>query len=168
MTERRTGVAKCAKCKQEVVLSAASMKNGKPYHVKCASDLEGKKRLYDYLNEQAKNYINWATVTSQCKNFQKQYGYSYDELLLAARYQYEVLQPNGPRNTEHAKGIGLLPHIMEEALAYWKEDEARKAKILAQFEAMAPQKEIVIKAPAPAEKPKKFIDPLSILEKEEP
>ena len=56
---------------------------------------------------------------------------------------------------------------MEDAKAHWAQEEARKTAIVEYFAALPEPKEIVIHAPVPVDRPKKFIDPLSILKEEE-
>lgn len=157
------GTVKCHKCKTPVVYEAREVMNGKNYHVKCAQEARDRKTLYDYINEQAGGTVNWATITSQCKTFQRLHKLSYADILLAVKYQYEVLQPKGPRNPEHAKGIGLVPHIMEQAKRHWEKEEQRKASIVRKLETMGEQETIKVKI-NPREKTKQFIDPMSLFE----
>lgn len=156
------GTTTCHKCKTPVVISASETWEGKMYHVKCLREVQGKRALYDYLNEKAKATIDWSRVTSQCKHFMRIHKYTYEDLLLAARYQFEVLQPKGPRSEEHARGIGLLPHIMEDAKAHWAEEEKRQKSIAKQMESMGEQQTITVSV-KPTVSEKKLLDPLTIL-----
>lgn len=160
------GTTTCHKCKTPVVISASKTWEGKTYHVKCLREVQGKRALYDYLNEKAKATIDWSRVTSQCKHFMRIHKYTYEDLLLAARYQYEVLQPSGPRNAEHAKGIGLFPYIMEDAKKYWEFEEKRRESIAQQARELS-QKEVTIEVVIREIRKKKLLDPLAILEGEE-
>ena len=162
-----SGVVPCHYCKTPVVVSASISFDGKTCHVACAEKEKDRRALYDYLNNARGHVIDWRRVGSQRKNFSLRFGYTDKDLLAAARYQEEILQPKGARNPDHEKGIGLLPHIIEEAKEYWEKEAKEQEKIAKSFRTVEESKVVAITIDSSKpEKKKNYIDPLAFLEKE--
>ena len=156
----------CQWCRTPVVSAAKVMYKNKAYHVKCAQDIADRDEFMDYICKQQFLISPGPTIYQQRQAFVKKYGYTDREMLNAARYVYEIVQ-KGKYDEKWQGTIGLIPHVMEASKEYWANEAARKERIIDKLNALPPQQEIVINAPVPVDKPKKFIDPLSILEEEE-
>ena len=156
----------CQWCRTPVVIAAKVTYKNKAYHVKCAQEIADRDEFLDYVCKQQFLLSPGPTIYRQRKNFIEKYGYTDKEMLQAARYIHEVVN-KGKNREQWNETIGLIPHVMEDAKEHWAKEEARKTIIADYFAALPEQKEIVIHAPAPTEKPKRFIDPLSILKEEE-
>lgn len=153
----------CPYCKKQVVASAAIQRGGRKGHVACVTREEERVALFDYLNKARPGIVDWRMVSSQCKTFLKKYKLDYKDLLLAVRYQEEVLRT---RSTVHDRGIGLLPNIYEEAKEYW-EQEAARVKRIEQAVRNTPEPEVVfIPVAETRSKRSNYIDPLKILREE--
>lgn len=159
---------KCQWCHTPVVTAAKVEYKGRNYHVKCHQAILKRDEFLDYVCEKQFLISPGPTIFAQRKSFIKKYGYTDEEMLMAAKYIHEVIQKD--KFVEEWQGsIGLIPSVMERAKAHWAEQEQKQKRLekITKEVLESPPQTVVIKASMPVEKPKNFIDPLSILEGED-
>ena len=139
-----TGTVKCQWCHTPVVKMAREIYNGKSYHDKCVIEIKARDALFAYVCEKQFLVSPGPQIMSQRKAFIAKYGYTDDDMLKAARYIHEVIQKD--KYDEQYQGtIGLIPHVMDEALEYWKQEEARQKRIADRYVEVGEPQEHIIK-----------------------
>lgn len=79
-------------------------------------------KLNAYIQSVFQEDYNRTVSTKQVETFRKQDGLSNDEIADAVKYWF-VIKGN-PTNRQHTKGgIGIVPYIIDESRAYWKEQK---------------------------------------------
>lgn len=110
------------------------------YHKKCYEDWKkGKDDLHvtktdeeyelyitELLQKDLKVPVDWKKVKSQLKNFVKQ-GKTMKGIYYTLKYYYIVTHHSWEGS---AGGIGIVPHVYEEATLYWSEFDKRKTGML--------------------------------------
>ena len=110
------------------------------YHTSCYNDFCKKKKgirekdltlelddglwfdaTYDYLVKDLKSSLNFTKFQNQWENFLKK-GMTAKGMYFTLRYFYEIGKGD-PRKNED--GIGIIPHIYNEATCYWGERNQR-------------------------------------------
>lgn len=156
----------CIYCKKTFDKSKEPFKlfsNGKYAHQKCA-DLESKRELTD--QEKLEKYIMqlfntdyvYARIQKQIKEYTTNYGYTYSGIHKALIYYYEVkgnqfdiLKTNG--------GIGIVPHVYDQAYRYyyaiWEAQQKQEYIVDASSLDEYIPKQIEIKIPRPQRVEKK-------------
>ena len=114
--------------------------------------------VYDYLRHDLKMHVDWVKFTSQWKNFLTK-NMTAKGIYFSLRYFYEVAHGD-PKKSEN--GIGIVPHIYNEATCYWGERNQRDKGICARIEAQIKQAEsakvVVIHRQRQVKKNKREID----------
>ena len=102
-----------------------------------------KSAVYDYLRRDLKMSVNYVKFTSQWENFLKK-NMTAKGIYFSLRYFYEIAHGD-PKKSEN--GIGIVPHIYNEAVTYWGERNQRDKGILEKIEAQikASQDRVVTK-----------------------
>lgn len=126
------------------------------YHISCYEDFANKKgrisegdltaeveddiwksAVYDYLRRDLKMTLNYVKFTSQWDNFLKK-NMTAKGIYFTLRYFYEIAKGD-PKKSEN--GIGIVPHIYNEATCYWGERNQRNKGICARIEQQIRQME---------------------------
>ena len=102
-----------------------------------------KSAVYDYFRKDLKMGLNYPKFTSQWDNFLKK-NMTAKGIYFSLRYFYEIAKGD-PSKSEN--GIGIVPHIYNEAVTYWGERNQRDKGILEKIEAQikASQDRVVTK-----------------------
>ena len=107
-----------------------------------------KQKLNDFINDLFLKKCNWPTIQIEIKRFIKE-GYTYSGIRKALHYFYII---KGHSTAEANGHIGIVPHIYEEASAYYYQlyliEKRNENKIKGQIKS----KEIVIKEPVTRQK----------------
>lgn len=136
-------MVKCPVCQQEFnrldnTIASVRYRN-RWHHESCYNDRIAKedKELIDSeerakLHETICKIFNYTSpgprIHTQIAKFQKELGYSYDEIKKALEYFY-IIQ-NG--DTKKSKGgIGIVPYVMDDALNYFNRLDQKRAIIAA-------------------------------------
>ena len=120
------------------------------YHTSCYEDFANKKgriregdisaeveddiwksAVYDYFRKDLKIGLNYVKFTRQWDSFIKK-GRTAKGIYFSLRYFYEITKGD-PEKSEN--GIGIVPHIYDEAVTYWCERNQRDKGILERIEA---------------------------------
>lgn len=79
--------------------------------------MEYKKILAICRKYLGKNY-NYRKVVNQLKEYTEEAGFTYDQIAKTLDYWYIVKKQDPSKS---GGGIGIVPHIIKEALEYWDE-----------------------------------------------
>ena len=79
-------------------------------------------QLNAYIQSVFQENYNRTVSTKQVETFRKQDGLSNDDIAGAVKYWFEV-KGNSTDRQYTKGGIGIVPYIIDESRAYWKEQE---------------------------------------------
>lgn len=99
-----------------------------------------------------KNYY-YRKVVDQIQEYTRDIGLTYDQLAAILEYWY-VVKKSDP--TKSGGGIGIVPHIYQEALQYWKEEKEYQENMSHITPYHEPDIEHIIAASPYITKPKKL------------
>lgn len=79
-------------------------------------------QLNAYIQSVFQENYNKTVSTRQVETFRKQDGLSNDDIANAVKYWFEI--KGNPTDRQYTKGgIGIVPYIIDESRAYWREQE---------------------------------------------
>lgn len=122
-------LVKCAFCGETVDKDVTIRHEDKNFHENCVEEHKAKKEIYAYVAQVFKfKSVNrpGPKIISQLKNFREKYGYSYKQILIALQYHFDI-QKGSVKNAN--EGIGIVPYVMEDALAYYERFTKKQEKI---------------------------------------
>lgn len=120
---------KCPECEKEVekVEGEFVKHSGKTYHIKCFEKFEIRKQhrseLLEYICDLYKVPMANGFITKQIKEYETQYNYTLKGIQMSL-YYFHSIQGNpviqdDDNNNYKSRGIGIVPHIYEEAKRYF-------------------------------------------------
>lgn len=149
-------------CYEDFVKKKGNIKEG-DISIDVDDDL-WKTAVYDYLRLDLKMGLDYRKFTSQWDHYLKK-NMTAKGIYFTLRYFYEIARGD-PSKSEN--GIGIVPHIYNEATCYWGERNQRNKGICARIEAQIKQaderKVVVIHREKKEKKDKRMIDLSSIKE----
>jgi hypothetical protein len=156
---------KCPICETEVekVEGEFIKHSSKTYHINCYQQFEIRKQhryeLLEYICELYKVPMANGFITKQIKEYETQYNYTLKGIQMSLYYFHEVqgnpVQEDADNMKYKTRGIGIVPHIYEEAKRYFiKMQQVGKA---AQIEINNTPEIVYINPPTKREK-RKLID----------
>jgi hypothetical protein len=120
---------KCPICETEVekIEGEFIKHSSKTYHINCYQKFEIRKQhryeLLEYICELYKVPMANGFITKQIKEYETQYNYTLKGIQMSLYYFYFVLgnpiQEDADNMKYKTRGIGIVPHIYEEAKRYF-------------------------------------------------
>lgn len=125
---------KCAFCGLASAKETLVRYEQKNFHENCLNDYLKRKELFAYVAKIFKFKSEskpGPKILSQVSSFREKYGYSYEDMLIALQYQYEIVKADIKGANE---GIGIVPYVMDEAKEFFKNFEKKQEDIAEKIE----------------------------------
>lgn len=116
-------------------------------HLECYNNRDSYTAVSDKIHEKTKEYLgyqyNRTKVSAQIKKFVQQ-GIKEEDILNAVEYWYRIKENSAAKSQG---GIGIVPHIIDESIAYWNKIAETQQQLLEKkdIENILHPKEVVIK-----------------------
>lgn len=120
---------KCQLCGQLFDKDTGIRIDEKNFHINCGKEYTDKKEIFKYVARLfgfKSETKPGPRITSQLKSFREKYSYTYEGILNALKYHFEVRKGSIDKANE---GIGIVPYVYEEAQEYFKRFKNKQEKI---------------------------------------
>ena len=133
------------------------------YHKECyetwraapSTDEEWIAMIFDFLARDLKVSYNYHLCKQQIENYWKKQKINPKGIYFALKYFYEIKK--NPWEKGHG-GIGIVPYVIDDARAYWIEQERKKRGFMQQIEANAKEQTVIRIARAQRKREKYNLD----------
>lgn len=143
---------KCHMCGEQVLVSErVADEQGFWYHPNCLDLQLKREELLNYICMLYGLKKPGPVVFTQLKRFTQNLGYTYDGILKALKYHYEIQHGDKEKANE---AIGIVPYIYDESMNYWNFIHTKQKQIIEDIEpTLNPPK---IKISIQSDKPKRM------------
>lgn len=130
--KKDTKSVKCHMCGEQVLITErVADTQGYWYHPNCLEQQEKRTELLNYICMLFGLKKPGPIVFSQLKRFTQGYGYTYDGILKALKYHYEIKHGDKEKANE---AIGIVGFVYDEAQRYYTFIKQKQAQIISDIE----------------------------------